>query len=163
MNLDKKPQKPNVSAGEKKPNKRHQARAYAMQAIFQWHFSEEAIEILLQEFIRDHLREEKNIDLDYFRALVFGTLKHNETIDESMTPFLDRPISQLNPVELSVLRLAVFELTHRPEVPHAVVINEAIVLTKEFGSVEGYKFVNGVLNAMLPSIKSRNRTGSRAN
>ena len=154
MSLENK-KKPSTTESEKKPNKRHQARAYAMQAIFQWHFSGEVIEVLLQEFIRDHLREEKNIDLEYFRGLVFGTLKNNESIDEFMTPFLDRPLVQLNPVELSVLRLAVFELTHRPEVPYAVVINEAIMLAKEFGSVEGYKFVNGVLNAMLPSIKSK--------
>lgn len=129
-------------------SKRYQSRAYAMQAIFQWHFSQESIEILLQEFIVDHLREEKNIDLDYFRKLVLGTLKHVETLDKVMVPFLDRPITELNPVELSILRLAVFELQHHPEVPPAVVINEAINLTKEFGSQDGYKFVNAVLNAI---------------
>ena len=140
-----------VNQPPKKPNKRHQSRAYAMQAIFQWHFSEESIEVLLQEFVVDHLREEKNIDLDYFRVLVFGTLKNSETIDARMTPFLDRPLSQLNPVELAVLRLATFELQHRPEVPPAVVMNEAINLAKEFGSQDGYKFVNAVLNAMVKS------------
>lgn len=137
----------------KKPNKRHQSRAYAMQAIFQWHFSDETIEILLQEFIVDHLREEKNIDMDYFRALVFGTLKNCDEIDAKIKPFLDRPIEQLNPVELSVLRLATFELLHRPEVPHPVVINEAINLTKEFGAQDGHKFVNGVLDAMVRGLK----------
>lgn len=89
----------------RKPNKRHQARAFAMQAIFQWHFSEETPEILIQEFVVDHLREE-NIDIAYFRSLVYGTLKNIVTIDEIMTPFLDRKITLLNPVELSVLRLA---------------------------------------------------------
>lgn len=134
-----------------KPNKRHQSRAYAMQAIFQWDFSGESVETLMQEFIADHLRGEKNIDLDYFRVLVFGTLKNNEALDEKMTPFLDRPLSQLNPVELAVLRLATFELTHRLEVPPAVVMNEAINLAKEYGSADGHKFVNGVLNAMVRS------------
>ncbi|HLB56589.1 MAG TPA: transcription antitermination factor NusB [Coxiellaceae bacterium] len=135
------------------PNKRHQSRAYAMQVIFQSHFSDEAIDTLLQEFLIDHLREEKNIDLDYFRILVLGTLKNIESLDKSMTPFLDRAITQLNPVELAVLRLAVFELTHQKEVPPVVVINEAINLTKEFGSQDGYKFVNGVLNAMVKNNK----------
>jgi len=137
----------------KQPNKRHQARAYAMQAIFQSHFSEEAPEILLQEFIIENLKEEKNIDLPYFRKLVFGTLKNCEAIDEAMIPFLDRKIEFLNPVELAVLRLAIFELKHHLEVPHAVVMNEAIELSKEYGSADGYKFVNAVLNAMVRDIK----------
>ncbi len=132
-----------------KPSKRHQSRAYAMQAIFQWHFSEESIDVLLQEFIVDHLRDEKNIDLDYFRVLVLGTHKHCNEIDKKIAPFLDRPIEQLTPVELSILRLATFELMHCPDVPQAVVMNEAINLTKEFGAQDGYKFVNGVLNTMV--------------
>ena len=141
------------SENKSKPNKRHQSRAYAMQALFQWHFSEESIDILLQEFIVNHLREEKNIDLDYFRLLVYGTLKNCDEIDKKVIPFLDRPIAQLNPVELSVLRLATFELIYHPDVPHAVVMNEAINLAKEFGSQDGYKFVNGVLNTMVRELK----------
>jgi N utilization substance protein B len=149
MSSDNNSKKIEIEQPVKKPNKRHQSRAYAMQAIFQWHFSDESIEVLLQEFIADHLREEKNIDLPYFRGLVFGTLKDVEAIDEKMTPFLDRPITQLNPVELAVLRLATFELVHRPDVPPPVVMNEAINLAKEYGSQDGYKFVNAVLNAMV--------------
>lgn len=133
----------------KKPvNKRHQARAFAMQALFQWHFSKETPEVLTQEFIVDHLREAK-IDHAYFRSLVLGTLNNIVDIDETITPFLDRKMSLLNTVELSVLRLAFFELKFCPEVPQKVVLNEAIELTKEFGSVDGYKFVNAVLNAMI--------------
>lgn len=145
---EKKHQKANTGISVK-PNKRHQSRAYAMQAIFQWYFSEESIEILLPEFMANHLCPEKNIDLEYFHALVLGTVKNNEMIDQLMTPFLDRPIIQLNPVELAILRLAVFELTYQKEVPPAVVMNEAINLAKEFGSQDGYKFVNAVLNAMV--------------
>ena len=132
----------------RKPNKRHQAREFAMQAIFQWHFSEETPEVLVQEFVVDHLREAQ-IDIAYFRSLVLGTLKNIIAIDESMTPFLDRKITLLNPVELAVLRLAFYELQYCLEVPQKVVINEAIELTKAFGSVEGYKFVNAVLNAYI--------------
>ena len=141
----------------KQPNKRHQSRAFAMQAIFQWHFSDETPEVLLQEFIADHLRTEKNIDLDYFRVLVVGTLKNAQEIDARMTPFLDRSITQLNPVELAVLRLAVFELMQRPDVPPAVVMNEAIELAKEFGSADGHKFVNAVLHAMVRESQKESR------
>ena len=155
MNSDNNVKKIEIKQKPKQPNRRHQSRAYALQAIFQWHFSEESIAFLLQEFILDHLSEEKNIDLNYFRVLVLGTLKNVVEIDEMMTPLLDRPLSQLNPVELSALRLGLYELKFHPEVPHKVAINEAIELTKEFGAVEGYKFVNAVLNAYFKELKPK--------
>lgn len=133
----------------KPPNKRHQSRIYAMQALYQWHFTQESPDILLRDFIIEHVTNEKAVDLPYFRQLFLATVNHVVVLDETMTPFLDRRIDQLNPVELSVLRLAVCELQHHPEVPPKVVINEAIELTKSFGAVDGYKFVNAVLNAML--------------
>ena len=133
----------------KKPNKRHHMRSCALQAIFQWHFSQDSSEILLQDFIADHLSEEKNPDVDFFRTLVLGVLNNIDALDQAMKPFLDRPLSQLNPVELSALRIALYELKFHPETPHKVVINEAIELAKEFGAVDGYKFVNAVLNAFV--------------
>lgn len=136
----------------KKPvkiNNRHHMRSCALQAIFQWYFSQESSEILLQDFIADNLSEEKSTDVDFFRMLVLGVLNNLDTLDQAMKPFLDRPLSQLNPVELSALRLALYELKFHPETPHKVVINEAIELTKEFGAVDGYKFVNAVLNAFI--------------
>lgn len=136
----------------KKPNRRHRARACALQAIYQWHFTEDSPEHVAEHFLTDHADELDNVrqmDLDYFRVLVIGTLKDVAAIDTQMTPFLDRPITQLNPVELAVLRLAIHELNAHPEVPPAVVMNEAIELAKEFGAADGYKFVNAVLNAMV--------------
>lgn len=136
-----------VSAG--KSNKRHQSRVFAMQALFQWHFTHESPNILLQDFIAEHVIDEKSVDLHYCRLLFLNTVQNCVGIDAAMTPFLDRKISLLNPVELSVLRLAIYELQNHPEVPPKVVLNEAIELAKEFGSADGYKFVNAVLNAML--------------
>lgn len=127
-------------------------RSCALQAIFQWHFSQETSDILLQDFIADNLSEEKSSDLNFFRTLVLGVLNNIDALDQAMKPFLDRPLSQLNPVELSALRLAIYELKFHPETPHKVVINEAIELAKEFGAVDGYKFVNAVLNAFVKNL-----------
>lgn len=139
-------------SGGAKPSKRHQTRAVALQALYHSHFSNESPDTLSKNFLIEHAEElgvEKNIDLDFYRTLVLGTLNNIQKIDESMTPFLDRALSQLNPVELAALRLAVYELIFHPETPPAVVINEAIELAKEFGSQDGYKFVNAVLNAFI--------------
>jgi len=146
----------NVSVARKatKPNKRHQARVFALQALYHSHFSDESPEMIAKNFLVEHANDfgvEINLDLDFYHALVLGTLKNRNAIDQMMSPFLDRSISQLNPVELSALRLGIDELQFHPEVPPSVVINEAIELTKEFGSQDGYKFVNAVLNAFIKS------------
>lgn len=135
----------------KKINRRHQSRAYAMQALFQWHFTREAADTVFKDFMIEHVDQKLSVDLDFCRTLFFGTVLHAEAIDACMVPHLDRAITLLNPVELSVLRLAIYELQFHPEVPPPVVINEAIEVAKEYGSVEGYKFVNGVLNAIVKS------------
>lgn len=138
---DSKPTKP--------VNKRHQSRIFAMQALFQWYYTDESPEVLLQDFIVEHVTTETPVDLPYCRQLFLGTVTNIEKIDETLTPLLDRKITLLNPLELSVLRLAIYELQNHPEVPHKVVMNEAIELTKDYGSADGYKFVNAVLNAFI--------------
>ena len=62
------------------------------------------------------------------------------------------PISQINRVDLSVLRLAVYELTHT-DTPQKVIIDEAVELGKEFGSLSSAKFINGVLGNVLTQLK----------
>ena len=61
---------------------------------------------------------------------------------------------EIDPIELAVLKLATYELLKRPDVPYRVVINEALELTKKFGSVEGFKFVNGVLDRVAKKIRA---------
>ena len=52
-----------------------------------------------------------------------------------------------------MLRLAVFEFIHRPEVPYRVVLNEAVELAKSFGGEKGHKYVNGVLDKMGSKLR----------
>ena len=62
-------------------------------------------------------------------------------------------IEELDPVELAVLRLSTWELLERVDVPYRVVINEGIELAKVFGSTDGHKFVNGVLDKLAPRLR----------
>ncbi|MNO39130.1 hypothetical protein D3C76_292500 [compost metagenome] len=62
-------------------------------------------------------------------------------------------IEELDPVELAVLRLSTWELLKRVDVPYRVVINEGIELAKVFGSTDGHKFVNGVLDKLAPRLR----------
>lgn len=63
------------------------------------------------------------------------------------------PLDQINKVDLAILRLAIFELT-QTDIPHKVIIDEAVELAKEYGSENSSKFVNGVLGTALTNLKS---------
>ena len=127
-----------------KPQARHKARSLALQAIYQWQLVADDIVNIKMQFV-DKINSKK-VDAEYFNDLLDGVIKNVGAIDEVITPFLDRKIKDLDAVELAVLRLATYELMMRLDVPHKVVINEALELTKNFGSIEGYKYVNGVLD-----------------
>lgn len=131
---------------------RHNARRYAVQALYQWYFNETKPEEIIRQFTEE--ADHHEVDMVYFKDLVTGAIQHIAMIDELMVTHLDREIKNLNPVELSILRLAIYELVHCKDIPYKVVINEALELAKEFGAKEGYKYVNGVLDAIAPKIRS---------
>lgn len=127
-----------------KPSARRRARKLAVQAIYQWQLADTTLSDLVKQFLVEV--NVKKVDVDYFRELLAVVLKHVDAIDAAFTPALDRKITELNPVELAILRLAVGELMFEKDVPYKVVINEALELTKTFGSTDGFKYVNAVLD-----------------
>ncbi|MBO5392755.1 MAG: transcription antitermination factor NusB, partial [Pseudomonas sp.] len=94
-----------------------------------------------------------DVDAAYFREILHGVPAHKGEIDAALVPCLDITIEELDPVELSVLRLSTWELIKRVDVPYRVVINEGIELAKVFGSTDGHKFVNGVLDKLAPRLR----------
>ena len=130
---------------------RQAARRLAMQAIYAWELAGQDLPELLAQFAQDP--DYTKTDQDYFAALVRGVLTSLDTLDAELEPQLDRPLTQIDPVELAILRIAVFELSERMEVPYRVVLNEAVALTKKFGAAEAHKFVNGVLDKLAPQLR----------
>ncbi len=84
----------------------------------------------------------------FFRELLEGVLKQAATLDAALVPHLDRPVSELSPVEHAALWIGAYELGHSLNVPYKVCINEAVNLTKKYGGTDGHKFVNGVLDKL---------------
>lgn len=134
------------------PTARRNARHYALQAMYQWQLSGASAQEIEDQFITTQIT--KAIDMDYFKELIHSVPEQYEEIDLEITPFLNRSLKDLDPIELSILRLAIYEFRHRPEIPYRVVINEALELAKKFGSVEGYKFVNGVLDQVAHKLRA---------
>lgn len=130
---------------------RHQARSLALQALYRYELNPEPVHVLLAEFLSH--RKAKHVDQAYFQDLVSGVMSHQEAIDLLLQKQSAKDLTDLEPVELALLRLACYELQHRLEIPFKVVINEACELTKEFGTVEGYRFVNGVLDKVAQEVR----------
>jgi N utilization substance protein B len=129
---------------------RHQARRLAVQALYQWQYNPSEVGELLAEF---HIEKPNKVDQPYFHELLTQVIQNISAIDAIITPVLDRPLAELTPVELAVLRVAVYELKNRLDVPYRVVINEALELTKTFGTQDGYRYVNGVLDRLRVELR----------
>ena len=90
------------------------------------------------------------------QALYSWQLSQNDIADveyQFLKPYLSRLLEELGQVEKAVLRIALYELSKRSDVPYKVAINEAIELAKSFGAEDSHKFVNGVLDKAAPVIR----------
>lgn len=133
-------------------NGKRRARKLALQALYQWLVSGSDLYEIEAQFRA--INNMDKVDGDYFSRLIHGVPAQVHDLEASFLPFLDRDLSSLNPVELTVLRIGAFELFHCPEIPYKVVLDESISLTKEFGSQDGHRYVNGVLNNLAQQVRS---------
>lgn len=133
------------------PVLRTRARRRALQAVYAWQLSGASARDIVTQFAHEQARE--IADLAYFEDLVHGVEKHRQTLDETLTPHLDRGIEEVDPIERAALRIAVYELAHRPDVPYRVVLNEAVESVKRFGSEHGHTYVNGVLDHAAAGLR----------
>ncbi len=138
-------------AGQPKAGDRRRARVLAMQGLYQRHFSKSAISDIEAEFMVDN--DMSKVDLLYFRDLLRGVHREQGELDTLIEPFLDRPLKEVDPIELAIVRLGAYELKHRIDVPYRVVINEGIELAKRFGGTEGHKFVNSILDKLSRRLR----------
>ena len=132
-------------------HERARARRYAMQALYQWDLSGEQVSAIRKQFLEDE--DLSRADKSYFNRILKDVPDGIETIDEKLSGFIDRPLERLDPVERAILRIGMYELLSRPDIPYRVTINEAVALTKKFGAEQGYAFVNGVLDRAAHTIR----------
>ena len=133
------------------PSARRHAREYTLQAMYQWQITGTPLAELELQFLSYEIR--KKTDLDYFKELMHAIPKQFDELDIIMKPYLSRTHEEIDPIELAILRIGIYELAKRPDIPYRVSINEALELTKKFGSIEGYKFVNGVLDQVARQLR----------
>lgn len=136
---------------------RSRARRRALQALYAWQLSGSHMNAVIEQF--RHEQDMEVADLEYFEDLLHGVEKHVAALDDALRPYLDREVAEVDPIERAALRLAAYELKHRPDVPYRVVINEAIEVTKRFGADHGHSYVNGVLDKLAGELRSAEKRG----
>ncbi len=125
-----------------------------MQALYQWEITKELASVIEEQFLEDQPVDDKT-DKEYLHQLIVGTITHIDEIDKTYKPYLNsRSIEDLDMVDKSILRLATYELLFQSaDVPYRVIINEAILLAKDFAAQDSHKFVNGVLDKVVKNMQ----------
>ncbi|PJD91485.1 MAG: transcription antitermination factor NusB [Legionella sp.] len=130
---------------------KRRARKLALQSLYQWLMSGAALSEIEAQFHAANNMDK--VDVAYYKKLLHGVPTHLAALEAALTPFLDRPIESLNPIELCILRLCAFELFHCIEIPYRVILDESVSLAKAFGSQDGHRYVNGVLHNLAQTVR----------
>ncbi len=138
-----------------KPAARRRARECALQALYSWQLSNNEIADVEYQFLAEN--DVKDVDVLYFREILAGVANNSAYLDNLMQPHLTRRLDELGQVEKAALRISIYELSKRDDVPYKVAINEGIELAKTFGAEDSHKFVNGVLDKLAPQIRPRRK------
>jgi len=134
---------------------RRKGRILAFQALYAWDVSKLTLNDLLEfTWIEDEKRERLGEDgIAFPRLIISGTVEHIDQIDAYITENLTNwDFDRLNKVDLAILRMSVFSLIFQKDLHPSIVIDEAIDISKEFGSDESYKFVNAVLDSIRKKL-----------
>jgi N utilization substance protein B len=137
-------------AGSK--SNRSRAREFALQGLYQSLVGGNTAPDI-DQFTRD-LAGFNKADAVHFDSLLHGCIAEAEQLDALIVPLLDRPMTEISPVEHAIMWIGAYEMSHCLDVPWRVVLNECIELAKEFGGTDGHKYVNGVLNGMAPTLRA---------
>ena len=140
--------------------RRRRARRLLVQALYQQQLTGDAAEEIEAQFRRR--ADFQKADIGFFLEILDEVCRRNSELDQEIAAASDIPPDRIDPVERAILWSAVAEL-QTTGASNAVVINEAIELSREFGAEQGYRFVNAVLDRWvktgLPKKETPNSKG----
>ena len=135
---------------------RHLCRIIALQSLYEYDFRNsldiDELTTDIDEVLDRNIEVYKDAieEADFIRDLVLGTIKNQEKIDAMIVPAAPEwPLDQIAKIDRSILRMSIYELLIKKDVPPKVAINEAVELAKEFGGDNSSKFINGVLGTIF--------------
>jgi N utilization substance protein B len=147
----------------KAPGKRRMARELAVQFLYQFDLSgggslEEALPLFWET------QTEVNEDGRKFtEELIHGVAERKVAIDERISKYADNwDLPRIAAVDRNILRLAMYEMLFRDDIPPVVSINEAVDIAKKFSTKESGAFVNGILDRLKADLTRPSRTATSA-
>ncbi|HUW38779.1 MAG TPA: transcription antitermination factor NusB [Rhodocyclaceae bacterium] len=146
---------PAAARSGKRSNPRHRAREFALQGLYQSLLGGQD-EAAIKSQAAGVAGFDK-ADGELYQALLHRTLADLASLEQALTPHIDRPWTEISPIERGILLLGACEFKHFPETPYRVVLNEAIELAKSFGGTDGHRFVNGVLDKLAAELRPNER------
>jgi N utilization substance protein B len=139
------------NASSKGTGARTRARELLLQALYQKQIAGHSREELAAQFHEQTAYA--RVDQEYFDELLTAICETQHDLENTIRDFVDRPVDQLDPVELGILMIGTHELGSRVEIPYKVVINESVNLAKRFGSIEGHKYINACLDVAAKTLR----------
>jgi N utilization substance protein B len=145
---------------------RRKGRILAFQALYAWDLSGNMpigklpvgllpVDNLLSGSLEEKIPDNEELP-EFSRLLIAGTIENITAIDAMIRKHLQNwDISRLNRVDLAVLRISVYALMYQADTAPSIIINEAIGISKEFGTDDSYRFINGVLDGIRKSLGNR--------
>lgn len=131
---------------------RRLARESAIQFLYSTDFNKnENTDLMLEEFMEDKLPDSmKKADIKFAEEIIKGTIEKLQNIDQliqsNTTGWTKDRIAK---VDLAILRLALYEILFRNDIPDSVAINEAVEIAKKYSTDESGSFVNGILGKII--------------
>jgi N utilization substance protein B len=131
---------------------RRKSRELGLQILFELDSNQGDVQKAIDQFWKNFDYPE---DLrEFSERLVEGVAQHREEIDRLISKHAKNwSLSRIDRVDRNIMRAAIFELAHCPDIPPKVAINEAIELSKKFGSEKSPSFINGILDKIAQEIK----------
>jgi N utilization substance protein B len=146
----------------KKTPLRHLNRQCAVQFLYMWDVQKrDSLEAALNHFFE--LQEKDRQVYGFAEDLIHGALENMPKVDEAIKKYSQNwTFERIAKVDLAILRLAVFELLFRIDIPPIVSINEAIELSKELSTVDSKRFINGILDKLKLNLTRPLRSAEKA-
>ena len=142
---------------KKNVNGRRQTREWIIQFLFQLDFNPEPLDVSLKDFWDE--KEPKEREKTYAEEIIKGVVQRKDELDDRLARYVKRWDSErMVAVDRTVMRVALFEMLYREDVPPVVSINEAVHFAKDFSSFQSGRFVNGVLDRIRKELDRPART-----
>ena len=131
---------------------RTRARELLVQALYQKQLAGHECSELLVQFHEQAAYA--RVDQEFFDEALPLICESQSSLEKTIGELIDRPLEQLDPIELSVLLIGVYELELRVDIPYKVVINEGVNLARRFGATDSHKYINACLDTASQSLRS---------